>query len=145
MITTREIVKAISKKLGDMFPEAHIYTFNPNQNIQTPCFIIQPISQYNQDLLGTLSNYYLIESYLISVVFITDEPWELRYVTEIASVHLRFIELGDGHYLEPRNREIAWVDESTSNITFEIPIEVLVSRDKDPYLEEMDEIIEVDN
>lgn len=144
MITTKDIVEALSAYLGEIAPFAHVYTFNPDQNMIIPCFIIEPVEQQTKDLLSRLDRYGMIQTYTFSIAFISEDPWDFRTVPERVSALLRFIKLGDG-YLEPRNREIHWIDETTATITFDVDIQTVVVEEPLPLMGMMDDTVKVED
>lgn len=139
---TNEIIEAISKLLGELFPEWHCYAQDTVQNIECPCFIIKLVDGSQRELLGDRVR--LKETYSINLIC-PDDIFRLRDVVEWAALNLRFIQMDDGKplFAEGRNHQI--LDDETAVITFSISRTALLHQNDDPKQERLDYSIGVKN
>lgn len=128
-----EILEAISTKLGQLYPDYHIYFENPKQNMKEPCFILSQVSTVQRERLG-YKRVTLDETY--SVVFLCHDTTLLREIISSAGVYLRFLEAKEGPVVT-NNRSIQLIDGSSAILTFEIIRTVEVKTPKPPLMLKM--------
>lgn len=107
-----EIIDAISVRLDELFGDSYtIYLESVEQNLQTPCFFIQPVHSSDKNMIDTRK--FRTYSYVIDFIPTDDEGYRVQFVDVTSKLFDGFdsVTLSDGTILHTFNRTVDIVDE----------------------------------